>query len=77
MTERITLFFPYNKDWLDPSQFDKGCPEMTDFISWLLTYVGHGNYNIYLSQDRNGNPAGWPITFNKARDAVLFKLVWL
>jgi hypothetical protein len=77
MPEHVTVFFPYSKDWLDPSQIEKGRPDLTDFISWLLTHVGHENYEITFSHDCFGRPDGWPITFSKTRDAMLFKLVWL
>jgi hypothetical protein len=71
-----TLFYPLAKDRIDGSQIEKGNPHMTDFLSWLISVVGVGNYHFDGEQDVI-KQNGWYIRFDKVSDAILFKLTWL
>ncbi len=75
------VFYPYTKDYLDPSQIEKGNPDFTDFLSWLLANVGKDNFNISFTKNFGdelieNSEFGWKIKFKYPDHAMLFKLTW-
>ncbi len=75
------IFYPYTKDYLDPSQIEKGNPDFTDFLSWLLANVGKDNFTIstvwpFVGDIKMDSVIGWKIEFKYPDHAMLFKLTW-
>ena len=65
------VYMPIEKMKVNSSMIDLGFPTETDPISWLLTYVGYGNYHI-----ENDMYKGWYVSFDDESHALAFKLRW-